>query len=61
MKNIILSTLVLILVSACNSPQQKNEKKETQSKPNIIFLVADDLGFNDIGPFGGDIQTPVLD
>lgn len=61
MKNIILCTLVLILVSACNSSEQKNEKNETQSKPNIILLVADDLGFSDIGPFGGDIQTPVLD
>ena len=61
MKNSILCTLVLILVSACNSRQQKNEKKATQFKPNIILLVADDLGFSDIGPFGGDIQTPVLD
>ncbi|MEI7982601.1 MAG: sulfatase-like hydrolase/transferase, partial [Bacteroidota bacterium] len=61
MKNIVLCTLVLILVAACNLPQQKNEKNETQSKPNIILFVADDLGFSDIGPFGGDIQTPVLD
>jgi arylsulfatase A-like enzyme len=61
MKNIILCTLVLILVTACNIPQQKNEKNETQSKPNIILFVADDLGFSDSGPFGGDIQTPVLD
>lgn len=57
--------LVLIIVSACNSPEQKNEqmneKKETQAKPNVIFIVADDLGFSDIGPFGGEIQTPVLD
>jgi len=61
MKNIVLCTLVIILVTACNLFQQKNEKKETQSKPNIILIVADDLGFSDIGPFGGDIQTPVLD
>ena len=61
MKTIIFSTLVLILVSACSSSQQKNKKNETQFKPNIILLVADDLGFSDIGPFGGDIQTPVLD
>ena len=61
MKNTIFYTLVLVLVSACNSREQKNEKNETQSKPNIILLVADDLGFSDIGPFGGDIQTPVLD
>lgn len=61
MKNIVLCTLVIILVTACNLFQQKNEKNETQSKPNIILIVADDLGFSDIGPFGGDIQTPVLD
>jgi len=61
MKNIILCMLVLILVSACQFRQQKNEQKETQVQPNIILIVADDLGFSDIGPFGGDIQTPVLD
>lgn len=61
MKNIIYCTLVLILGSACHSGEQKNETIETPSKPNIILLVADDLGFSDIGPFGGDIQTPVLD
>jgi arylsulfatase len=61
MKNSTFLALALGLVSPCNSPQQKNEKKETQSKPNIILLVADDLGFSDIGPFGGNIQTPVLD
>ena len=53
--------LVLILVSSCKLRPQKNEKKETEVKPNIIVIVADDLGFSDIGPFGGDIQTPVLD
>lgn len=61
MKNIILCMVVLILVSACQFRQQKNEQKETQVKPNIILIVADDLGFSDISPFGGDIQTPVLD
>jgi arylsulfatase len=61
MKNIILCMLVIILVSACKFRPQKNEKKETEVKPNIIVIVADDLGFSDIGPFGGDIQTPVLD
>ncbi|MCU0360624.1 MAG: arylsulfatase, partial [Bacteroidia bacterium] len=61
MKKNFFYMLVLIIVSACNSPEQKNEKKEAQTKPNIILIVADDLGFSDIGPFGGDIQTPVLD
>jgi len=31
------------------------------SKPNIIFILADDMGFSDIGCFGSEIATPHLD
>lgn len=29
-------------------------------KPNILLIVADDLGFSDTEPFGGEIHTPNL-
>ncbi|KYF71130.1 arylsulfatase, partial [Sorangium cellulosum] len=29
--------------------------------PNIVTIVADDLGFSDLGAFGGEISTPNLD
>lgn len=32
-----------------------------QQKPNIIIIMADDLGYSDIGCFGGEINTPNLD
>lgn len=30
-------------------------------RPNVIVIVADDLGWNDVGFHGGDIDTPSLD
>lgn len=34
---------------------------QERQKPNIIILFADDMGFSDIGCFGGEIDTPNLD
>ena len=30
-------------------------------RPNLIVILADDLGFSDIGSFGGETETPNLD
>jgi arylsulfatase len=30
-------------------------------RPNVLVIVADDLGFSDLGAFGGEIETPNLD
>lgn len=30
-------------------------------KPNFLLIVADDLGYSDLGSFGGEIATPTLD
>ena len=29
--------------------------------PNVLLIVADDMGYSDIAPFGGEIATPTLD
>jgi arylsulfatase A-like enzyme len=45
--------LLVSFLSACQ------EKKDT--RPNILLIVADDLGYTDMGSFGGEIETPNLD
>ncbi|OHC98435.1 MAG: arylsulfatase [Sphingopyxis sp. RIFCSPHIGHO2_01_FULL_65_24] len=33
----------------------------TERRPNFLVIVADDLGYSDLGAFGGEIRTPHLD
>jgi arylsulfatase len=44
----------LIMVTACSGKGQKLQ-------PNIVLIMADDMGYSDIGCFGSEIQTPNLD
>ena len=60
MKQIVLSiALVGGLLSGCNSVKTE---KDLNPKPNILFLLADDMGYGELGCYGQEtIKTPVLD
>src|SRR5688572_10516595 len=34
---------------------------ERGAKPNIVVILSDDMGFSDLGCYGGEIRTPTLD
>ena len=45
---------ILLFATVCSDAM-------SQEQPNIIVILADDLGYSDLGCFGGEITTPTLD
>lgn len=43
------------------APAPASTPSRATTRPNILVIVADDLGYSDIGAFGGEIRTPNLD
>ena len=62
MKNHALGSTFLfaLLFWGCNSVQDEPHSK-TASPPNIILIMGDDMGYSDLGCYGGEINTPYLD
>lgn len=46
--------VLMVLMLACQLPAAE------PSRPNVVVILADDLGFSDLGCYGGEIETPVL-
>src|SRR4051812_45526775 len=49
---VALATLLLVLPSAAHA---------APSNPNVLIILADDMGYSDLGCYGGEISTPNLD
>ena len=64
MKIITLSralTALAVLVLAAAPAAAQQAAAPTTPRPNIVVIVADDVGFTDLGTYGGEARTPNID
>jgi len=59
MRRVVLFGLASVLVACASGDEEL--RSAAAERPNILLIVADDLGYSDIGPFGAEIATPTLD
>ena len=50
-----LATILVLGLSVCVAADSP------KGKPNILLIVADDMGYSDLGCFGGEIRRPNID
>ena len=53
---LLAQTAILALLGLVADAQEVQS-----SRPNVLIILADDLGYSDLGAYGGEIETPNLD
>ncbi|MHC4879805.1 MAG: sulfatase family protein [Planctomycetota bacterium] len=53
LKSVVLALLFIVVASS--------KSAQTAERPNLVFIIADDLTFRDIGCYGGQAHTPNID
>jgi arylsulfatase len=57
LSRVINALCIAGIISSLGIPSAAAQPK----RPNIVIILADDMGFSDMGSFGGEIKTPNLD
>ncbi|AQQ09111.1 Arylsulfatase [Sedimentisphaera cyanobacteriorum] len=48
-------------LNGCKSLENKTVFSQSMQKPDVVLIMADDLGYSDLGCYGGEIHTPNID
>jgi arylsulfatase len=59
MKKVLVLIIALATLIACKKSQNNSVAKN--QKPNVILILADDMGWSDLGCYGSEVSTPNLD
>ena len=64
MRRLLLATFLSLaaFAAACSQQQNRAPQGPVAKQPNVLFVMADDLGYGELGSFGQQkIRTPRLD
>ena len=63
---IALSSLFAMVIAGCVAEEPDTKATPTSAstadtRPNILLIIGDDMGFSDVGAFGSEVATPNID